>query len=330
MKFELPVALLAALAAATPTPTENDHLDSRTVQKRATITDACNIGFCQQNGGTTGGRGGTTTTVADLASFTAAVGQEGPAVVVVDGKISGAAKVQVTSNKSIIGKPGSSLTGIGLTILGQKNVVIRNMKISKVLADYGDGITVQKSSNVWIDSCDVSADLDHNKDYYDGLIDVVHASEWVTISNTYMHDHWKGSLVGHSNNNGDEDTGHLHVTYAGVWFDNINSRAPMYRFGEGHIFNCFLSNLHETGINTRAYAQLLIESTAFENSPKKAIFSNDNGGLGGAVVRDVDLGGGENQAPAGTLTSVPYSYQLLGSAKVKSYVQANAGQKLTF
>ncbi|RYP63276.1 hypothetical protein DL771_009347 [Monosporascus sp. 5C6A] len=127
---------------------------------------------------------------------------------------------------------------------------------------------------------------------------------------------------------------HLHVTYAGVWFDNINSRTPMYRFGQGHIFKvyygCFLSNLLETGINSRAYAQLLIESTAFENPSKKAIFSNDNGGLGGAVVRDVDLGGGENQAPAGTLTSVPYSYQLLGSAKVKSYVQANAGQRLTF
>lgn len=81
------------------------------------------------------------------------------------------------------------LTGIGLTILGQTNVIVRNMKISKVLADYGDGITVQASSNVWIDSCDISADIDHDKDYYDGLIDVVHASEWVTISNTYLHDH---------------------------------------------------------------------------------------------------------------------------------------------
>ena len=83
----------------------------------------------------------------------------------------------------------TGLTGIGLTILGQKNVIVRNMKISKVQADYGDGITVQASSNVWIDSCDISADVDHGKDYYDGLIDVVHASEWVTISNTYLHDH---------------------------------------------------------------------------------------------------------------------------------------------
>lgn len=87
------------------------------------------------------------------------------------------------------------LTGIGLTILGQTNVIVRNMKISKVLADYGDGITVQASSNVWIDSCDISADIDHGKDYYDGLIDVVHASEWVTISNTYLHDHVSSLLL---------------------------------------------------------------------------------------------------------------------------------------
>lgn len=51
MKFGLSLSLLAGLAAATPTPTENDHVDRRTVQKRAAITDACNIGFCTQNGG---------------------------------------------------------------------------------------------------------------------------------------------------------------------------------------------------------------------------------------------------------------------------------------
>jgi pectate lyase len=57
---------------------------------------------------TTGGAGGTTTTVSNLASFTAAVQAEGKAVVVVSGNLSGAVKVNVTSNKSIIGKAGSS------------------------------------------------------------------------------------------------------------------------------------------------------------------------------------------------------------------------------
>ena len=28
------------------------------------------------------------------------------------------------------------------------------------------------STNVWIDHCDLSSNRDHDKDYYDGLIDV--------------------------------------------------------------------------------------------------------------------------------------------------------------
>ncbi|KAI1179888.1 pectate lyase a [Nemania sp. FL0916] len=332
MKFFYTVpALLAGLAIAVPTPTENGVLDGRTVEKRATITDACTVGYCTSNGGTTGGAGGTTTTVSSLAQFTAAVQAQGPAVVIVSGSLTGAVKVNVTSNKSIIGKAGSSLTGIGLTILGQSNVIIRNLKSSKVLADYGDVVTIQASKNVWVDSCDFSADLDHSKDYYDGLVDIVHASEWVTVSNTYFHDHWKGSLVGHSSDNEAEDSGHLHVTFVGNWWDGINSRTPMYRFGTGHIFNSYFSNMLETVVDTRDKAQLLIESSVWESCPKKAIFTNDsNVGPGYAVVKDIDLGGSQNTAPTGSLTSVPYSYKLLGSGNTKASVMANAGQKLSF
>lgn len=200
------LALLAPFVAASPTPTKDGPLEARTIGKRATITDACTIGFCTQNGGTTGGTGGTTTTVSTLAQFTAVANATGSHVILLNAALSGAAKVLVGSDKTIIGLPGSSkypavricqqlanfklgLTGIGLTILGQSNVIVRNMKISKVLADYGDCITIQKSSNVWVDSSDFSNDLDHGKDYYDGLVDTVHASEWVSITNNYFHDH---------------------------------------------------------------------------------------------------------------------------------------------
>lgn len=108
MKFFTAVAAFAGLAAAIPTPTEDAPLDARAIEKRATITDAADVGYATQNGGTTGGKGGTTTTVSTLAQFTAAVGSSSAAVVVVSGAISGAAKVKVTSNKSIIGKSGSS------------------------------------------------------------------------------------------------------------------------------------------------------------------------------------------------------------------------------
>lgn len=63
------------------------------------------------------------------------------------------------------------------------------MKISKVEAAYGDAITIQKSTNVWVDHCDLSAARTGDKDFYDGLVDLSHAADWVTISYTYLHDH---------------------------------------------------------------------------------------------------------------------------------------------
>lgn len=82
-----------------------------------------------------------------------------------------------------------ALTGIGLTILNQKNVIVRNLKISKVLAAYGDGITINHSTNVWVDHCDLSGDETVGKDTYDGLVDLSHAADFVTISHTYLHNH---------------------------------------------------------------------------------------------------------------------------------------------
>jgi len=83
------------------------------------------------------------------------------------------------------------LTGIGLTILGQKNVIIRNMKIAKVPAAFGDGVTIQLSTNVWVDHGDFSGDEKVGKDTYDGLVDLSHAADFVTISNSYFHNHCK-------------------------------------------------------------------------------------------------------------------------------------------
>lgn len=248
-------------------------------------------------------------------------------VIVVSGTITGAAKVYVGSNKSIIGADSSAkLVGVGLYINKQKNVIVRNLAISKVLAENGDAIGIQASSNVWVDHCDLSSDRDHDKDYYDGLCDVTHASEWVTVSNTYFHDHWKASLVGHSDSNGDEDTGHLHVTYANNHWYNVNSRGPSFRFGTGHVFNSYYDTL-DTGINTRMGAQLLVESNVFA-AVTDPLESADSDTAGYAVSRDNDFGGGVNSAPAGTLTAVPYEYTLLGSANVKAAVVGTAGNTL--
>ena len=113
-------------------------------------------------------------------------------MVYVQGAISGATRVYIGSNKSVLGlNSDSSLSGIGLYVSKASNVIIRNLKIGKVLASNGDAIGIQASTNVWVDHNELYSDLDHNKDYYDGLVDVTHASDWVTISNNYIHNHWK-------------------------------------------------------------------------------------------------------------------------------------------
>ncbi|KZL78416.1 pectate lyase [Colletotrichum tofieldiae] len=321
--------LLVADVWASPTSVfQEGHL----LSKRAAITDAANIGYATQNGGTKGGAGGTTTTVTNLTQLSAAANASGPGIVVIQGNIVGKAKVQVGSDKTIVGKTGSSLEGIGLTILGQKNVIVRNVKISKVEADYGDAITIQLSKNVWVDHCDLSATRDGDKDFYDGLTDLSHAADWVTISHTYFHDHSKGSLVGHSDNNPAEDTGTLRVTYANNHFYNVRSRGPLLRFGTAHIYNQYYNTM-DTGLNTRMGAQALIQSSVFENVGKKAIFSESSKETGYAVAIDVVLGGqSANTAPVGKLTasSPPYAYSLLGSANVKAAVTKEAGQTLGF
>ncbi|OBS22694.1 hypothetical protein FPOA_09026 [Fusarium poae] len=335
----LNLLFLSGLATAAP---------GTTLHARAAVNDRCNIGYCTQNGGTTGGGNAAQVTVRSLSELAAAASATGPSVILVQGSISGAAKVQVGSDKTIIGKSGSSLNGIGFTINGKKNVIIRNMKIAKVAATYGDAITIQKSTNVWVDHCDISSEKGSDKDFYDGLVDLSHAADFVTISHSYLHDHHKGCLVGHSDNNAAEDVGKLRVTYANNHFKNVGSRGPLLRFGTAHIFkfvyqypflyftnskNSGYYDTMDTGLNSRMNAQALIQSSVFTNVGKKAIFSESSREVGYVVAEDVVLNGqSQNTAPKGNLSSgkIPYQFSLLGSGRVASTVPGQAGQRLSF
>ncbi|KAH7337304.1 hypothetical protein B0J17DRAFT_459828, partial [Rhizoctonia solani] len=49
-----------------------------------------------------------------------------------------------------LGKSGASLVGVGLRINKKNNVIVRNLKISKVLASAGDALGIQEASKVWV------------------------------------------------------------------------------------------------------------------------------------------------------------------------------------
>ncbi|KAF4978318.1 hypothetical protein FZEAL_5291 [Fusarium zealandicum] len=319
---------LVALASAAPTPTVQDEA-SNVLAKRASITESCNIGYASLNGGTTGGNGGSVTTVSSLAQFSAAAEADGKKVIYVKGTISGAAKVRVGSDKTIVGATGATLKGIGLYVNKQSNVIIRNLAIKEVKATEGDAIGIQASTNVWVDHVDLSSNKNNGKDYYDGLLDVNHGSDFVTVSNTFLHDHYKASLVGHSDSNAKEDTGKLHVTYANNYWFNINSRAPSVRFGTVHIYNNYYLTVGATGVNSRMGANVLVESTTFEDT-KTALTSVDSKTTGKITTKDVSLGGAASNAPTGSMSSkdIPYKYTLVGSSKAKSTVWGVAGNTL--
>ncbi|RDW74435.1 pectate lyase family protein [Aspergillus mulundensis] len=324
LKFLIAAVSCLGQALAAPTPTTNSI--NRSFNKRASLEDSA-FGYASLNGGTTGGAGGATTTVSSYAEFTAAVEGDDPKIVIVSGPIEKTAdQVDVGSNTSIIGKDATAvLTGFGLRLKRVENVIIRNLGISKVLADSGDAIGAEYSNNIWIDHVDVSSDRDHDKDYYDGLLDFKRGSDYITVSNTFIHDHWKASLVGHSNSNEDEDKGHLHVTYANNYWFNINSRGPSVRFGTAHIYNNYFLSVSD-GINTRIGAQVLVEGNTWVDG-KKALYSTDEGY---AVERNNDFGGAKNEAEEGTLTSVDYDYDLIEASAVEGAVVGTAGQTLVF
>jgi pectate lyase len=220
------------------------------------------------------------------------------------------------------------LLGTGFFIRGQKNIIIRNIKISKVKSENGDAIGAQSSSNIWIDHVDVSSDKDHGKDYYDGLIDLTHATDYVTVSNSHIHDHFKASLVGHSDNNGLEDTGKLRITFANNYWTNINSRAPSLRFGTAHIFDSLFVNVVD-GINVRKGAQVLVQDNAFTNS-SKPLYTVDSSG--GAVQNGNDFGVTKAAVSmtAGRLSSVPYQFKLTPVEQIRAMLPKTAGNTLSF
>jgi pectate lyase len=225
------------------------------------------VGFATVEGGTVGGQGGPTVVVSTALDLKTNAASVDPLVIQVSGMISNpTGQIHVKSNKTIVGLgAGSGLAGGGLDLTDGENIIIRNLVITQVVGD--DAISVTSAKHVWVDHCDLSSDLDHGKDYYDGLVDITHGSDDVTVSWTRFHDHYHVSLIGHSDDNGSQDTGHLTVTFHHNLFENTYSYNPTIRFGSLHAYDNTYRNLLLNGISSRMGAQVLAEENTFDNVP---------------------------------------------------------------
>ncbi|HYH05411.1 MAG TPA: pectate lyase, partial [Bacillota bacterium] len=202
------------------------------------------------------------------------------------------------------------------------NIIIQNMKIHHVKAS-DDCIGIEgPANNIWVDHCELYNDLNHDKDYYDGLLDAKSSAQYITVSWTYFHDSYKTSLNGSS----DSDNFDRKVTYHHNYFKNCNSRLPLYRFGTGHVFNNYYSDVPTSGVNSRMGAKLRVEGNYFErvNNP---ICSLDSSEVGFWDVKNntfVDCTG--NQPTSSNCSfNPPYSYTLESPETAKAKVLAGVG-----
>lgn len=316
--------------------------------KQETITDASDAGVSGEerapasefiirtaNGfaaGTTGGAGGSSVTVTTASAFRTAAQSSTTQVITVNGNLNlGSTAVSVKSNKTIVGANSSSGVIGCLSVSNVTNVQIQNLNISNPSgAGSGDGIEVSGSTKVFITKC-------HFGDCSDGALDIVRASDNVTVSwcrFTYpsQSNHRFCNLIG----NGDEvftDRGKLHVTMHHNWYDaGCDSRMPRVRFGQVHCYNNYYAAAgagYCVGVGNES--QIRVENCYFLNQSNAwSNYSSSSSAQGKINWNSGNVFVGTSiptWAPNSTVFSVPYVYSMTTGSGVPSAVTGNSGNK---
>ncbi len=284
------------------------------------------IGFASVNAlgqnGTTGGAAGPTVTVTTTAQFLDYIKRTGPFVIKVNGLlVLPSGMHNISSDKTILGIGSySGISGAGLQVTNaSKNVIIRNMIFTNA---NDDAFNAQgKAHHIWIDHCTFS-------NGYDGLLDIKHGSDFITVSWNRFYGHGKTMLLGHSDSNGSEDIGHLRVSYHHNWFDGTATRHPRVRFAESvHVFNNYYYN-NEYGVASTMNAGVVVEGNYFENvgNPTYTLYG-DSDEPGRLIERGnyfVNSGAAQTRGSV-VEPNTYYSYTLDAAQSVKQIVTQGAG-----
>jgi pectate lyase len=295
--------------------------------------------------------------VTSLAELNAALAGTAPAVIWVEGNLSG--DVKVGSNKSIVGVCGAQLHG-HVEVAGSANVILRNLKI----VGYGvgncaldpsydpavgcssgsDAISVwKKSHHVWIDHCDIS-------DGTDGNLDITQGSDDVTVSWTKFHytdrtddagsdstgasGHRFSNLVGGTDTPSAayDDAHALNVTWHHDWWaDGVVERQPRVRFGKNHVFNnLFTSASSKYCVRAGIDAHLLVEGNVFDGvtDPEQFNSTSDQATASITAVANLytNISGSEVTGGGGTaFVTPPYGYTAEPTDALEAAIQAGAG-----
>ncbi|XP_074566485.1 putative pectate lyase 2 [Curcuma longa] len=182
--------------------------------------------------------------------------------------------------------------GAGILLYQVSNVIVHGIQVHHIRAqaagpvmdplgeliemggEDGDAIRLVSSSKVWVDhttlySCE------------DGLLDVTHGSNAVTVSNTWFREHDKVMLLGHNDDFVQDKT--MQVTVAFNRFGpNCNQRMPRIRYGYAHLANNLYDGWLEYAVGGSTHPIILSQGNLYVATPggtKKATLRMDAGGV---------------------------------------------------
>lgn len=274
------------------------------------------MGWATENGGVTGGCGGPEVTVSSKDELGKEAAGADKKIIKISGTLSGSGMMDIGSNKTIIGEPGALITGFGININTQKNIIIRNISFTKA---NDDSLNIQnESTNIWIDHCTFASGSD-------GLLDIKRGSDFITVSYNHFSKHHKTCLLGHNDGNGAQDIGHLRVSYHHNFFAGSDTRNPRVRFGHAHVFNNYYKGVGGYGVAGVKDSQVLVEGNYFEDTKSPTLTKYGNSSSGNVVERmNVFKNSGSPQT-GGTVAEFPYKYELDNAEDIPAKVSASAG-----
>lgn len=289
------------------------------------------MGYAMVNGTTTGGIGGQTVTVTTLSELKTAVSGSTAKIIYVSGHIIGTGDdaVNVSSNKTIIGKPGAIIEGAPLYLMQVNNIIIQNITFRNYVTDAGVMIKYA-STHIWIDHCDFGTDRSHGWAYWGKDISITRAADYITVSWNKFHDNNLSVLISGGIAGNTEDIGHLHVTLHHNFWYNIGEREPDMNYGSVHVFNNYHLNNSGYSIGTRAAGNVRTDNEYFQNcsKPLSTNLAGDPPGYFSGVNTNIYSNCGANNittAVSSWLPSYSYSAVLDPAADVPTIVQKGSG-----
>jgi pectate lyase len=288
-----------------------------------------------------GGGDGVPVVVSSFGDLQNAAEDDTPRVIHVDGTVgsgwSGTTgdRLEVGSNKTIVGLRPSTELRAPIHVNGSSNVIIRNLVIQGPGSNSDqawDNINIEGSSkNVWIDHCEFWDGQDGNADVVKGADNVTFT--WNIFGYRTGGEHNFSNLVASSDDE-PESEGKLNITLMFNWFTGVAQRQPRCRYGDIHVVNNLFSQDGQTsdyGISAGKDCRVLTENNHFIDIASPIYTSHASGTAANELRGDnIFENTSGNTTGYGTAFEPPYEYQslLVSASEVKALVEQKVGATL--